>query len=192
MSWKGLTGEPLALDLVNTVAGTAHGDVELLDSADAMREWLEIQRDRLTLSSGDGAGGGGDTDIDIEAVRTLRGEIASLVRAAWEGGAPSRSGLAALTAAQRAAPAYTEPLWDGAALTAVQRRDGSATAVLLADLAAAAVELLADPGVTTIRECEGPNCHQIFLPTNPRRRWCRPAVCGNRARVARYYETHKG
>jgi predicted RNA-binding Zn ribbon-like protein len=31
----------------------------------------------------------------------------------------------------------------------------------------------------------------LFLPVNARRRWCSPAVCGNRVRVARYYEAHK-
>ena len=31
----------------------------------------------------------------------------------------------------------------------------------------------------------------VFLPANPRRRWCSPAICGNRARVARYYQRHK-
>ena len=28
------------------------------------------------------------------------------------------------------------------------------------------------------------------LPAHPRRRWCSPARCGNRARVARYYQRH--
>ncbi|MFD0515426.1 CGNR zinc finger domain-containing protein [Streptomyces aureus] len=31
----------------------------------------------------------------------------------------------------------------------------------------------------------------LFLPAHPRRRWCSAARCGNRARVARYYQRHK-
>ncbi|WP_442935215.1 CGNR zinc finger domain-containing protein [Micromonospora sp. CPCC 206061] len=58
-------------------------------------------------------------------------------------------------------------------------------------LAEAAAELLADPGVTTIRECEADACVMLFLPAHPRWRWCSAARCGNRARVARYYQRHK-
>jgi predicted RNA-binding Zn ribbon-like protein len=31
----------------------------------------------------------------------------------------------------------------------------------------------------------------VFLPAHPRRRWCSPTRCGNRARVARYYQRHR-
>jgi predicted RNA-binding Zn ribbon-like protein len=185
MSWKGLTGEPLALDLVNTVTGTAQGDVDLLDSTDALRRWLAIEAERLTPQHP-------DADLDVEAVRRLRAGITEAVALTRAGRPPSPAALTALADAQRAAPGYSTLAWDGTALTAATRREGSPTAVLLADLAAAAVELLADPAVTKIRDCEGPHCRMVFLPTNPRRRWCSPAICGNRVRVARYYETHKG
>jgi len=33
--------------------------------------------------------------------------------------------------------------------------------------------------------------HGQLLPAHRRRRWCSPATCGNRARVARYYQLHK-
>ena len=185
MSWKGLTGEPLALDLVNTVTGTAQGDVDLLDSQEALRRWLVVQAERLTPQPADGA-------IDLDAVRHLRTAVTETLTRTRAGRAPSQAVLAALVDAQRAAPGYATLLWDGTVLTAATRREGTPTAVLVADLAAAAVELLADPAVSRIRDCEGPHCRMVFLPTNPRRRWCSPAVCGNRVRVARYYEAHKG
>ncbi|HEV2241669.1 MAG TPA: CGNR zinc finger domain-containing protein [Streptosporangiaceae bacterium] len=49
----------------------------------------------------------------------------------------------------------------------------------------------AGPAVRRVRRCEGRDCRMLFLPANPRRRWCTPDVCGNRARVARYYQRHK-
>jgi predicted RNA-binding Zn ribbon-like protein len=76
-------------------------------------------------------------------------------------------------------------------VTARLARDGSPTSRLLAELAEAATELLADPAVRTVRQCEAPACHLLFLPAHPRRRWCSPASCGNRVRVARYYRRHK-
>ena len=76
-------------------------------------------------------------------------------------------------------------------VTATPRRRGNPTAILLAQLAAAAAELLASPAIRRVRSCEGRDCRMLFLPASPRRRWCSPAVCGNRARVARYYQRHK-
>ncbi|MEV6134662.1 CGNR zinc finger domain-containing protein [Nocardia sp. NPDC051990] len=31
----------------------------------------------------------------------------------------------------------------------------------------------------------------LFLRLHPRRRWCASERCGNRVRVARYYQRHK-
>jgi predicted RNA-binding Zn ribbon-like protein len=58
----------------------------------------------------------------------------------------------------------------------------------LAFIAAQAAEFLADPDeVSRLRRCANPDCSMIFVAVNPRRTWCAPAVCGNRARVARHY-----
>ena len=53
-------------------------------------------------------------------------------------------------------------------------------------------ELLTSPMVTAVRDCAAPECTLLFVPAHPRRQWCSAARCGNRARVARYYEAHKG
>ncbi|MEU2181650.1 CGNR zinc finger domain-containing protein [Streptomyces thermolilacinus] len=62
-------------------------------------------------------------------------------------------------------------------------------AALLAALARDAVELLTDPAARArLRECEGDDCHRVYLDTSrgARRRWCSSATCGNRDRVARH------
>jgi predicted RNA-binding Zn ribbon-like protein len=177
-----LTGEPLALDLVNTVASPPGGDVDLLDSADDLRAWLAAERHRLDITDG---------RIDLGAVRALRAHITSAVEAARAGTPPPSEALRAITDAQRNAPAYRELGWNGQAITVATRRPGNATAVLLAQLAEAAATLLASPAISLVRRCEGPGCRMLFLPAHPRRRWCSPATCGNRARVARYYQRHR-
>jgi predicted RNA-binding Zn ribbon-like protein len=188
MSWSGLTGEPLALDLVNTVVGAAggHVDTDLLSSAEALQDWLTAEGERLSASARDSA-----AEVDLPALHDLRTAISEAVAAAMEGRPPSERALAAITDAQRAAPAYRALTWDGNAVVATVRRTGDASANLLAEIAEAAAELLADPSSARIRRCQGPNCRMLFLPANPRRRWCSPAICGNRVRVARYYESHK-
>ena len=49
----------------------------------------------------------------------------------------------------------------------------------------------AGSGLEKVRECEAADCVMLFRPAHPRRRWCSPTRCGNRARVARYYQRHK-
>jgi CGNR zinc finger len=43
-----------------------------------------------------------------------------------------------------------------------------------------------------LRRCANPACSMIFIAVNPRRSWCTPGVCGNRARVARHYQRAGG
>lgn len=181
-----MTGEPLALDFVNTRLSDVNGETELLDSEDAVRAWIEAEDGRLTVPAG---------PIEAALIRALRDQVMDAVTCARAGRAPSGELLDALTEAQRAAPRYRELSWDvdGAVVTVTVRHDGGgdATLVLLAELADATVDLLADTSVGRIRRCEGPYCRILFLPASPRRRWCSPAICGNRVRVARYYENHK-
>lgn len=177
-----LTGEPLALDLVNTLASSPDGEVDLLDTPDALRAWLVAERDRLDIADG---------QIDLGAVQALRAHIANAVEAARAGIRPPSPALRAITDAQRNAPAYQELGWNGQKITITRRRPGNATAALLAQLAEAATVFLASPEIGLVRCCEGPSCRMLFLPAHPRRRWCSPATCGNRVRVARYYQRHK-
>ncbi|MFD0477369.1 CGNR zinc finger domain-containing protein [Nonomuraea thailandensis] len=132
------------------------------------------------------------TEADVAAVRRVREHVARALDRVRRGTGPPADDLAALNRAQRAAPAITELSWDGQAVTAARRRvSGSAGERLAAWLAEAAAELLADPAVALVRECEADDCVMVFLPAHPRRRWCSAARCGNRVRVARHYRRHK-
>ncbi|MFF4778047.1 CGNR zinc finger domain-containing protein [Microtetraspora fusca] len=176
-----LTGEPLALDLVNTRA--AAGD--LIATPDALRVWLELQAGRLP-----DARAAGFTAADLAAVHAVRDHTARALDRVRHGRAPSAADLAALNDAQRAAPAISELSWEESAIVTRRRRSGPVGARLAAALAEAAADLLADPGVSKVRQCEAHDCVMLFLPAHPRRRWCSASRCGNRARVARHY--HRG
>ncbi len=182
-----LTGEPLALDLVNTRPVGAGGRTDLLDTPEHLAAWLALEEDRL----GPETGGAVPTAADLAAVHAVRAPTEAAVRALLLGQAPPAAALGALTDAQRAAPAVRELTWDGHAVTPVLRRTGPLGVRLAALLAEAAADLLTDPAVGRLRECEADACVMLFLPAHPRRRWCSPARCGNRARVARYYQRHK-
>ncbi|WP_426567290.1 CGNR zinc finger domain-containing protein [Streptomyces canus] len=177
-----LTGEPLALDLVNT--RPAVGD--LLATPGDLRAWWSLQADRLPEEVPLEV-----TAADLVAVQAVREHAARALDRVRRGDEPLVSDLEALNQAQRAAPAINELVWNGSAVAATRRRDGSPGRRLAASLAEAAAELLADPAVTGIRECEADDCVMLFLATHPRRRWCSAARCGNRMRVARHYHRHK-
>jgi predicted RNA-binding Zn ribbon-like protein len=178
-----LTGEPLALDLINT---RPLGQ-DLLATPAALADWLAVQSGQLT--------GGSDTTptpADLAAVHALRDHAATAVDHARHHRRPPAAALRGLEAALRAAPAHRHLGWDGTTVTATPKRSGPLGTRVAADLAESTVDLLADPGaVKAIRQCAADDCVLLFLPANPRRLWCSAARCGNRTRVARHYARHK-
>jgi predicted RNA-binding Zn ribbon-like protein len=60
-------------------------------------------------------------------------------------------------------------------------------------IARAAADLLASNDMALVRTCSSPACQWFFLDTskNHRRRWCDMKVCGNRAKVRKFYAKRK-
>ncbi|MEU7486970.1 ABATE domain-containing protein [Streptomyces sp. NPDC042319] len=176
-----LTGEPLALDLVNTRPTVG----ELLATPEDLRAWVAMQAERLPGAPEK------ITATELAAVHAVREHAARALEHGRHGTRPSQTDLDALNEAQRSAPAISEVAWNGTGLTVTRRRGGSSAEQLAAWLAEATAELLADPAVTRIRQCEADDCVLLFLPAHPRRRWCSAARCGNRMRVARHYQRNR-
>ncbi|ROP37084.1 CGNR zinc finger domain-containing protein [Saccharothrix texasensis] len=181
-----LTGEHLALDLVNTRPSTEDGRVDLLDTPARLATWLTLEP-ALAAEVGDAV----PTAADLAPVHAVREHVDAVVHALLRGTRPPKAALRGLTEAARAAPAVRELGWDGVAVTAARRRAGRLGVRLAARLAEAAADLLTDDAVGRLKQCEAEDCVLVFLPAHPRRRWCSPTRCGNRARVARYYRRHK-
>ncbi|MFD3327168.1 CGNR zinc finger domain-containing protein [Streptomyces sp. NPDC058701] len=176
-----LTGEPLALDLLNT--RTAQDD--LVAGPAGLAAWLATQAGRLTPVAAVGP-------AEVAAVAGVREAARPALEAVRHGGRPPAGALRALNAALAAAPVRRELAWDAeTGLVALSRRDAAPHVRLAAELAEAVAGLLTDPRVAAVRACEAEDCVLLFLPAHPRRRWCVAAACGNRARVARYYARHK-
>ncbi|MFG2751955.1 CGNR zinc finger domain-containing protein [Streptomyces xanthophaeus] len=176
-----LTGEPLALDLLNT--RTAAGD--LVAGPEGLAAWLAVQGGRLSPAGEVG-------EAEVAAVRAVREAARPALEAARRGERPPAQALAVLNGALAAAPSHRVLEWTaGTGLTADPHREAAAARRLAAELAEAVADLLTDPRVTAVRACEAHDCVLLFLPAHPRRRWCVASVCGNRARVARYYARHK-
>jgi predicted RNA-binding Zn ribbon-like protein len=78
-----------------------------------------------------------------------------------------------------------DDLSDSALAWQARRRWRSPNTLLL-PIAQAIAELVCTEDFTHIKACEGDNCTLLFLDRTRRhaRRWCRMAVCGNRAKQA--------
>lgn len=186
-----LTGEPLALDLINTRPRLSGAPADLIATIEGLRAWLALEADRLAgVLDADGVAPPLN-DRDLTAVHEVRDHARAAVERARRSGRPPEAALRGINRAQRAAPAIRELTWDGTALTVAPRRDGSPGVRLAAVLAEAVADLLTDPAVATVRECAADDCVMLFLPTHPHRRWCSATRCGNRARVARHYRRHR-
>lgn len=57
----------------------------------------------------------------------------------------------------------------------------------------ATIELVTDPGLRQLHQCEDEACGWVYLDTSPRhnRRWCTASDCGNRNRARRFYERRR-
>ncbi|SDN61977.1 CGNR zinc finger domain-containing protein [Allokutzneria albata] len=174
----------LVLDFVSTIRHDGHGGV-----ADALSaEWV-AQRLGTRLP-----------DASLPAIVELRRAIRSLFALAVRPGPPSKAdanrlvdqqeAVAVLNAAAR--PRLTQLAWptDGTPSLVEQAEPTDATATVLATLAQAAIEFLAGPERERLQACPAPRCVLYFVKQHPRQAWCKPS-CGNRARVSKYYKTHR-
>lgn len=181
-----LVGEPLPLDFANTRPVRARGvepPADPFGTNAGLQQWLSAQSDRLPYAR--------VNDVVRVAVIGLRGHVGVALDALVDGVPPPDKALDTLNAALREAPSHPQLSWGGAGgyLEIVRAADDGAA--LLAALAESAAEYLASDLAAKTRRCEAPDCDLLFSQTHPRRRWCSPTVCGNRTRVARYYERHK-
>lgn len=178
-----LIGEPLPLDLVNTRPQPERGAADAFGTVEGLAQWLAAESDRLPHVRA--------TDQTRERVVELRHHVGVAIDEIVRGGTPPDASIAHVNQAAGCAPGYPQLTWGGTRAFVETVRSGDDDARLLATLAEASIEYLASDLATRTKRCEAPDCDVLFLPTHPRRRWCSPTVCGNRTRVARYYQRHK-
>ncbi|MEV3906367.1 CGNR zinc finger domain-containing protein [Streptomyces canus] len=169
-----LTGEPLALDLLNTRWMSEGTLQDLLADADGLAVWL----DSTGLS-----GGHAPDDRMLRHVRQAREALRTAVDGSLEKGAPlvdavlehGRVRVALTPQGPVERPELSDPDWGPAWLAARNY-----------------LELL-DTAPDRIRSCAHDACVLHFFDTsrNGTRRWCSMATCGNRAKASRHYARAK-
>lgn len=171
-----LRGEPLAIELHNTIYIADGRACDGLDDADA---WLDALAGRLPDVPGEWPA--------AEELATLREPVRAALRSAVDGVPAEPAVLDAINRAAARAPRSPVAVLRGDAVKAATDHHGARRAdVVIAALAADAIELLTGAHRQDLRACHAPACVLLFLKDHPRRTWCSNA-CGNRARQARHY-----
>jgi predicted RNA-binding Zn ribbon-like protein len=196
-----LLGEPLPVELMNTVWADRDGVHDALDSTAGLSGWLSAVASSESL-----------TDLAIPALprtldRSVLSEFTALrdalraLAAAVTGDTRPGAGSAqrdleqAVAAVNRscgAAPSWSQLVWPEAIGPRRQSvTAGGPTQSVLSRIAELGAGLFGSDQAAELRACHGPGCVLYFLRDHPRREWC-SAGCGNRARVARHYARHHG
>jgi predicted RNA-binding Zn ribbon-like protein len=165
-----LTGEPLALDLINTVWMRRGVPCDALATVADLADWLRergLPPEAVAASA-------------TEPVRATLVHTRGVLQAMVDGDPGAEDALNAVLArgvvlrsihdqATQERVAFADPSWE------------------LAWRAADDYLRLLEHGRASIRRCEHPACILWFHDPTGRRRWCSMAGCGNRAKAARHY-----
>lgn len=192
-----LLGEPLPVELMNTVWADRDGVHDSLRDAAELARWLDAVGPRLPAGPvpGDAADAGPEL---VGQFRQLRDALRRLAAVATDdpraaASSPTASLDAAVDAVNRAcafAPGWSQLSWpDGGAPARTGHCAHSRAAAALSGIAEEAVALFSGPARAELRACRAPGCVLYFVRAHPRREWC-SAACGNRARVSRHYHRH--
>jgi predicted RNA-binding Zn ribbon-like protein len=180
-----LLGEPLPVELMNTLTVIGDEVHDFLADDDEADAWLHAVAGRI----------GAEAEADRASLRGLRDALRRLAAEVTDdprppAAAPELTRPEAITTLNALGRTWPELVWpgDGPPAPAYRSRGDAGLAVEL--IAHQGVELFTGPGRELLRPCLAPNCLLFFAKDHPRRQWCSPA-CGNRARVARHYWRHR-
>jgi predicted RNA-binding Zn ribbon-like protein len=193
------TGGELCLDFVNTVAHRTDGERRRDDLA-SFSDLLEWSRQAGTISAADHAVLKRAADRSPVAARrtlaravALREAIYAAISAYCAGRSGPRSAIDTISreAAIAGSHRHIVPI-AGSSSGFAWRWDATHARLDRAiwPLAWSAADLVTSARVNQVRECALETCGWLFVDTsrNQTRRWCDMRVCGNRAKVRRFYQ----
>lgn len=196
-------GEPLPVELMNTVWADRDGVHDALAAPGDAVAWLTALRERLPRGADVAAWTTDADEAEVaevwsrlralrDATRTLAARRTADPRTAGVGGMSDQDALGQLNALAKAAPSWLVLEWpDGAAPSVVTgQAEQSAGQVVVSWLAREAIDLIGGRQGSQLRACLAPGCVLYFVRHHPRRAWCSDS-CGNRARQARHYERRR-
>ncbi|KRB80029.1 hypothetical protein ASE01_00510 [Nocardioides sp. Root190] len=173
-----LAGEPLAVDLANTVTVATDPAVELLVDDERHAAFWALQAHRLPP---------GATAPSPGQTADLRSAVRSVLLSHLDNLPFDRSAVSAVNAAAADAPSAPQLaiVTAGAGLRTSWGTQDS-VALTVGAVARSAIDVVTGSSADRLRVCASDACSLLFVATHAKRQWCSSAVCGNRARVARH------
>ncbi len=194
-----LLGEPLPVELMNTIWADRDGVHDALAHDGGAGEWLTSVRHLAATTGGDRKRFSGPDLVEVssrlvalrDALRCIAADVTADDRTgAVRTSTTLRNPVKVLNASASAAPSWSiMEARDGAVPTRRVVASAPLAQALVSEIAEAAITLFTGPDRTALRACHAPGCVLYFLKQHSRREWC-SAACGNRARVARHYNRH--
>ena len=177
-------GEPLAVDLADTVITVTDPATDLLPDQAAGQLFWALEGPRLPA---------GWATPSLAETRELRDAVRALLDATL---AHCRFDPGDLQIVNRVSGAVTtslEVVDVSGSLREIEHwwaeRPGR---LALGAAARSAISLLSNGAeLARLRRCANPACSMLFVNGDARRQWCTPNICGNRSRVARHYRRHR-
>jgi predicted RNA-binding Zn ribbon-like protein len=196
-----LLGEPLPVELMNTIWADRNGVHDALRDPGGTRAWLDAVSSRTDLLAP------GDLDVisadDLDrlggrliglrdALRRLAAEATMDLRpAAASDIRELHEAVSVLNQVAGETPRWSVLTWTpGQAPLRRTRAGGQAASAALSAIAEESIALFSQDARHQLRACLAPGCVLYFVKNHPRREWCSES-CGSRARSARHYQRHR-
>ncbi|RUP31273.1 MAG: hypothetical protein EKK51_14860 [Mycolicibacterium sp.] len=179
-----VAGEPLAVDLADTIITATDPATDLLADEATCRLWWDLQRDRLPNVA---------PAPPLRPTLELRQAIREILDAHIAGTPPS---LMAVTHVNRAASGvprtrqlvHTPAGWTSE--TEYHPTTDEPYELAVAEVADSLIDLLTGAAHERLRRCQNPSCSMLFVALDARRKFCTQNICANRMRAARHYHRH--
>lgn len=180
-----VAGEPLAVDLADTIITVHDPPTDLLPDEASCRGWWDLQRDRLPEVA---------PPPPLAPTIELRRAVRDILDAHLTGAAPSADTVELVNdVVSRAAAtrrlARSPSGWSD--LTRWRATTDQPYDIALAVVADSLIDLLVGPARGRLRRCQNPACSMLFVASDARRKFCTQNICANRTRVARHYRRHR-
>jgi predicted RNA-binding Zn ribbon-like protein len=188
-----LVGNNLSVDFVNTRIRENGAPKELLESFDDLIAWAaranlsNLSQAKALLQDWSGRPKAAQV---LKLALKFREMLREMVIDAVRGAAIKPAMVEEINMIMKAEKGYAEVVRTEEGFEKRFRADFSDPGQLLAPIAEAAADLLCYGNLAYLKKCEGADCVLHFYDTtkNHSRRWCNMAACGNRAKVAAFYQ----
>ena len=199
-----LLGEPLPVELMNTIWADRRGVHDALSTDAEVLTWLRAVGPRLvdeapgvatwleTNKPGDLDNAATELRRLRDALRRLTADITDDPRPACASAISDRDqALKVLNQVAAASPSWPALEWSLNANPGRTLHVGHPAGTGIASLLAVEfITMLSSGSRPQLRACLAPGCVLYFVKEHTRRQWC-SSTCGNRARAARHYQRRK-